>query len=135
MNEQKWAERFCRDVDRILQGKGAGPEPAGPVPEEYRKTVLLARTLAETDFSSECAALLGLRRRLLEMFAARGVGHEENKESVFAELADEELEKVAGGVERGQNETCSLCNCRRGGSTITGDTCPDCGHPREFHPG
>ncbi|MCL6612785.1 MAG: hypothetical protein K6T66_14710 [Peptococcaceae bacterium] len=134
MNEQKWAERFCRDVDRIMQGKGEGPEPTGPLPEEYRKAVDLARVLAEADFSSECGAMQELRRRLLDMFAARVAGREEKNESAFAEFADEELENVAGGVEKGQNETCSLCNCRRSGSTITGDTCPNCGHPREFHP-
>jgi len=135
MKEQKWAERFWRDVDRIMQGKGEELEPTGPLPEEYRKAVELARIIAEDYFSSECGAPQELRRRLLDMFAARVAGREEKNESAFAELADEELENVAGGVEKGHNETCSLCNCRHSSSTITGDTCPDCGHPRECHPG
>lgn len=134
MNDQKWAERFCREVDRIIQGKGAAQEPAGPVLEEYRRAVELARVLAETDFSDQCGALQGLRRRLLDMFAERVVNGAGKTERFFAELDDEELENVAGGTEKGQKETCSLCNCRRSGSTITGGTCPDCGHPRELHP-
>ncbi|MCL6611567.1 MAG: hypothetical protein K6T66_08535 [Peptococcaceae bacterium] len=134
MNDQKWAERFCREVDRIIQGEGAAPEPAGPVPEEYRRALDLARVLAETDFSDQCGALRGLRRRLLDMFTAPGIEGAGITERAFAELADEELENVAGGTEKGQKETCSLCNCRRSGGAITGDTCPECGHPREFHP-
>lgn len=134
MDEQKWAERFSREVDGILQEAGAEPVPAGPVPEEYRKAVNLAKKLAETDFNDECRVRQGLRRRLLDMFAARGVRHTGKTASDLTELGDEELENVAGGVEKGQRDTCSLCNCRRSAQTITGDTCPDCGHSWDCHP-
>lgn len=132
MDEQKLAERFCRDVDMILQGEVAEQKPVGPLPEEYGKAVDLARTLAETDFSSECGGLQGLRRRLLDMIDVRGVRRVGKIESEDTELGEEELENVAGGMEK--SHSCSLCNCRRGAHTITGDTCPDCGHPRGCHP-
>lgn len=134
MNEQKLAERFCRDVDRIWEGEGAELNPAGPLPDEYRKAFDLARTLAGDDFSSECKVREGLRRRLLDMFEARGIRPAGKSKFEYGELDDEELMNVAGGVENGKKESCSLCDCRRSSHTITGDTCPDCGHPRGCHP-
>jgi len=134
MGEEKMAERFCRDVDGILLGTGAGQNLAGPVSEEYRRAVDLARTLAEEDFSGECRVRQILRLRLLDMFTARGVKHVGKIENNDMELGDEELENVAGGIEKERKESCSLYGCRRRARTITGGNCPDCGHPRECHP-
>jgi hypothetical protein len=134
MNEHKLAERFSRDVDRILQGAEAETREAGPVSEEYNKAVDLAKTLAETDFSDECRERPALGRRLLDLIASHGSKGTGKIRNLSAELGDEELDNVAGGTEKERQTSCVLCNCRRSARTITGDTCPDCGHPRECHP-
>jgi len=134
MGEKKMAERFCRDVDGILLGTGAGQNLAGTASEEYRRAVDLARTLAEEDFSGECRVRQVLRLRLLDMFAARGVNRLKKNESDDLELGDEELENVAGGVGKEPKGSCSLCGCKREATAIPGEICPDCGHPRDCHP-
>ncbi|WP_134214540.1 hypothetical protein [Pelotomaculum propionicicum] len=132
MDEQKWAERFSREVDGILQG--AEPAPAGPAPEEYRKAVDMAKELAGTDFNDECRGRQGLRIRLLDMFAARRAEHAGEIEGYGTELDDEELKNVAGGTENSRKDSCSLCDCGLSFQTITGGTCPFCGRLRERHP-
>jgi hypothetical protein len=135
MNKQKLAGRFCRDMDMILRGEKV--EPKGPAPDEYRKAVELARTLAETDFGGECGIRQELRRRLLDRFNAHEAGHVEKTKRNYAELDDEELENVAGGNTGGEEQDpkhCRLCSCKRRVMDIEGGTCPDCGHSVNYHP-
>jgi len=134
MTGQKCANRFCRDVDRLLRSPGAKAKPVGPMPEEYRQAIELAEMLAVIDFSTECGVYQDLRKRLLERFAVCGARRTGNLAGVYMELGDEELENVAGGGEKERKDACTLCLCRRSARTIMGDTCPDCGHPRECHP-
>lgn len=134
MDEHKLAERFCQDIESRLQGTGT-ENPTGPTGEDYEKTVELAELLMQADFDDECRAQQKLqRKRLLEMFAARKVRHTRNMNSMYGEIADSELDNVAGGTQKGRNDCCALCGCKRNARTIRGDTCPDCGHPRECHP-
>lgn len=133
MNEHNLAERFSRDVDRILRGGEVEAKPVDPVSEEYNKVVELARSLAKTDFSDEWRGQQALERRLLDVFRAFGPGRTRKINNLFTELDDDELDHVAGGVGKDCQEFCALCNCKRSARTIQGDTCPDCGHPRECH--
>jgi hypothetical protein len=70
MNEQDLADRFSRDVDNLLSETGrAEVEPA---PDEYRRTLDLARNLATADFSDESQVREALRRSILNQAGARG---------------------------------------------------------------
>ncbi|HOV80346.1 MAG TPA: hypothetical protein PK728_09615 [Bacillota bacterium] len=135
MDEHKLAERFCRDIDKILHGEEA--QAMGPVPEEYRSCIELAKSLAEDDFGDECLFREKLRSRLLDIFTAhrtKHAGEDCGTEPGGAEIDDEKLQYVAGGVENVRKDSCSLCDCRLIAGAINGDTCPLCGHPRECHP-
>ncbi|SFG13213.1 hypothetical protein SAMN05660649_00807 [Desulfotomaculum arcticum] len=94
MNERELAERFSKDIDRIIQDNKAKITPAGPDREEYMKTIELARLLAETDFSDECKITRDLRQRLLDKIKVLG-----GRQIESPELDEDDLENVAGGIE------------------------------------
>lgn len=64
MNERDWADRFSHDVDNLLN-KSARID-FEPLPDDYRDALVLARTLATTDFSPASQVRHRLRRRLIE---------------------------------------------------------------------
>ena len=64
MNERDWADRFSHDVDNLLNKSGR--IDFEPLPDDYRDALILARTLATTDFSPASQVRHRLRRRLIE---------------------------------------------------------------------
>ncbi|MFZ5643684.1 MAG: hypothetical protein ACOY46_08855 [Bacillota bacterium] len=98
MKELELAKRFCEDIDRILQDNKAGITPAEPDREGYREAIELARCLAAVDLSDECRIAGDLRRRLLDRLSASGKKQGAEREST--ELGDDELDNVAGGINR-----------------------------------
>jgi len=73
-DQERYANRFSTEVDRILEQQGQSEE-GGP-PPEYDKMLVLAEQLAALDFSQDSPLQPRLRRRLLsrqeEQIAVRG---------------------------------------------------------------
>ena len=73
-DQERYANRFSTEVDRILEQQGQSEE-VGP-PPEYDKMLVLAEQLAALDFSQDSPLQPRLRRRLLswqeERIAVRG---------------------------------------------------------------
>jgi hypothetical protein len=69
MEEQEWAARFGRDLDRIFAR--AELTSSEPLPAEYRESLDLARLLARADFSTENQKDSLLRQLLGDHAAAR----------------------------------------------------------------
>lgn len=98
MNELELAKRFSDDIDRILKDNGAGITPAEGDREGYLEAVELARSLAAMDLTDECRTAGSLRRRLLESLSGSGKKQGAVLEREDAELDDDELDNVAGGI-------------------------------------
>ena len=94
MNERELAERFSKDIDRIIRDNKTKITPAGPDREGYMECIELARLLAATDLSDECKITRDLRQRLLNKIKVLG-----GRQIESTELDEDDLENVAGGTE------------------------------------
>ncbi len=134
INEQKLAERFSRDVDKLIKNPSAEITPAGPAPEEYKRRIELARFMVTAVLAERNIPREGLRQCLINRVANRAK-HRAGRAGK-CELDDEQLGLVAAGTGRGaNNDQQAAFVCGRGASTITGDICPDCGQLRSLHRG
>ncbi|MHB8916483.1 MAG: hypothetical protein ACYC4H_00535 [Desulfocucumaceae bacterium] len=130
MNDQELAERFCLDVDRILENPSAEIIRTGDVPKDYIEAIELARSLVSEGLIDECRTRDQLKRWLLEKLGGRTGGFGD-----YGELDDDQLDMVAAGTgSEAQGDNCSVCGCSRSASSIKGSICPDCGRPRGYHP-
>lgn len=130
MNDKELAERFCLDVDRIIQNPSAEIIRAGDLPEEYIEAIELARSLVSEGLIDQCRIRDQIRRWLLEKLGGRtgGLGDSD-------ELDDDQLDMAAAGTgSEAQGDNCSVYGCSRRASSIKGSICPDCGRPRGNHP-
>jgi hypothetical protein len=98
MNEMELAKRFSEDVDRILKDKRAEIKPAPEDREDYLEAIDLARGLAAMDLAGQCRTAGDLRRRLLESISRPVKEQGARPEHEDAELSDDELDNVAGGI-------------------------------------
>ena len=135
INDQKQAERFSLDVDRIIQNPSEEKIPAGAAPDEYLQAVDLARFMVSADLMDQCRIREELRQRLLDRVAGRERGRTGGLGD-SGELEDDQLDMVAAGTgSRAQGDSFAVFGCSRSASAIKGDICPDCGRPRGLHPG
>lgn len=98
MNELELAKRFSDDIDRILKDNKAEIVPVEADREGYLESIELARRLAAMDLSGECRIARDLRRRLLDRISAPGNKQGSGVDRESTELADDELDDVAGGI-------------------------------------
>lgn len=140
MKESYLVKRFNLELDRIsaLKFKNKN-EPNLPTPMENQGTLdalssmlELAESMIGADYSEESRIKESLLRRLLQKFSGR-IPDLTNHSDI--ELSNDELDKVAGGLlsQRTNDTGCYMCGCRRVGTTIESDNCPNCGHPRSDH--
>lgn len=80
MDEQDWAYRFSHDVGDLLSRSGRVDFES--LPDDYRKSLEMARTLISADFSHESQERNRLRWRLLEQLDLPGT-RRSRKEPVF----------------------------------------------------
>jgi len=91
--EQKLAERFSRDIDKLIENPSREISSAG-MPEEYNRAVDLARHLAADDPGDRCGIRDELKKRLLSgMTGNQGARPEAPGDS--DELDDDQLDLVA----------------------------------------
>ncbi|WP_347490409.1 hypothetical protein [Desulfoscipio sp. XC116] len=91
--EQELAERFSRDIDKLIENPSRKISSAG-MPEEYNRAVGLARYLAADDPAGRCGIRDGLKKRLL----AGVLGHQSDRPGApidSDELDDDQLDLVA----------------------------------------
>ncbi|MHB8157956.1 MAG: hypothetical protein ACYDEQ_11285 [Desulfocucumaceae bacterium] len=86
MSEHDWAERFSRDLDRILAGEKVEMESHSG---EYGRVIDLAIEMFRSDFSYGSGQ--DLKARIIMRI-------NEDKEKNSSELNEEDLDKVAGGL-------------------------------------
>lgn len=130
MNEQELAERFCLDLEKMLQNPSGEIIPAGPVPDEYIQAIDLARFMVLAGLAGQCTIREELRRSLL----ARLVKGESGRAGGLGdggELDDDQLDMVAAGIgSEAHGDRNSVCGCGSGAPAASGGVCPDCGRIR-----
>lgn len=62
--EAEWADRFDRDVERLLQNRDPAGWDSPDLPEDYRETLSVAQTLRSTEVAQLSRVRYSLRQRL-----------------------------------------------------------------------